>query len=80
MNLDDVAICGTVNNILHDLEVIKKAKTLGLALNNNKSEIISVDRLHAAQIVSPEKAFLLGSTLGNVTAIDDVLLGKSTAL
>ena len=69
MYLDDVAIRGAIDNILHDLEVIKEAKTLGLTLNSNKSEIISVDvtvrgtilcSIPGAQIVSPEKAILLG--------------------
>ena len=89
MYLDDVTIAGAVDNILHDLEVIKEAKTLDLTLNSNTSEIISVDAtvrgtilcsIPGAKTVSPEKATLLGSPLSNVTSIDDALLDKSTAL
>ena len=43
MYLDDVTIGGDIENILHDLNVIKKAKVLGLSLNNEKSEIICKD-------------------------------------
>ena len=81
MYLDDVAISSAVDNIIHDLEVIKEAKTLGLTVNSNKSEIISVDTtvsgtilcyIPGAQIVFAVKATLLG--------IDDALLEKSTTL
>ena len=62
---------------------------VGLTLNSNRSEIISVDAtvrgtilcsVRGAKIVSLERATLLGSPLGNVTSIDDALLDKSTAL
>ena len=62
---------------------------VGLILNSNKSEVISVDAtvrctilcsIPGAKIVSSVKATLLGSPLGNVTSIDHALLDKSIAL
>ena len=43
MYLDDVTIGGDLEDILHDLSVIKEAEVLGLTLNNEKSEIICKD-------------------------------------
>ena len=64
MYLDDVTIGGAVEDILHDLGVIKDAEFLGLSLNNQKSEIICVDAtvrgtilcsLPGAQVICPER-------------------------
>ena len=41
--LDDVTIGGYLQNNLHDLNVIKEVKVLGLSLNKEKSEIICED-------------------------------------
>ena len=43
MYLDDVPIGDDLDNILHIFSVIKKAKVLGLSLNNEKTEIICKD-------------------------------------
>ena len=40
MYLDDTTVGGSVEEVLHDLEVIKDAEVLVLSLNNSKSEII----------------------------------------
>ena len=45
MYLDDMTIGGDLENILHDLNAIKKAKILWLSLNNEKSEIICEDAI-----------------------------------
>ena len=88
MYLDDVSIGGALENIFHDLNVIKNAQILGLTLNNEKSEIICKDvatrgnilcSLPGAQITPPEKAILLGSPLGDVASID-ASLKKTKAL
>ena len=39
MYLDDVTIGSNLEDILHDLNVIKEAEVLGLTLSNDKSEI-----------------------------------------
>ena len=39
MYLDDTMVGGSVEDVLHDLEVIKEAEDLGLSLNNSKAEI-----------------------------------------
>ena len=89
MCLDDVSIGGALENIFHDLNVIKDAQILGLTLNNEKSEIICKDVatrgnilgfLPGAQITPPEKATLLGSPLGDVASIDASLKEKTKAL
>ena len=89
MYLDDVSIGGALENIFHDLNVIKEAEILGLTLNNEKSEIICKDAatrgnilcsLPGAQITPPEKATLLGSPLGDVASIDASLKEKTKAL
>ena len=43
MYLDDVSLGGPLDDILHDIIVIKATEKLGLFLNNSKSEIICVD-------------------------------------
>ena len=40
MYLDDVSLSGPLDDILHDLNVIKAAEELGLFLNNSKSECV----------------------------------------
>ena len=71
---DDVAIGGSCEDILHDIEVMEDAKVLGLVLNASKSEIISRNMsscgtllcaLPGAQLVDPSRATLLGSHLGD---------------
>ena len=78
-----------MDDVLHDLDVIKEAEDLGLSLNNSKSEIICHDdeargtiitALPGAIVVDPRKASLLGSPLGDITAIDASLDEKTEAL
>ena len=87
--LDDVSVGGPVEDVLHDLDIIKSAEELGLSLNNSKSEIICHDvttwetltrALPGAVVVNPESACLLGSPLGNVSSIDICLDDKIQAL
>ena len=80
---------GTVEDVLHDLDIIKAAEELGVSLSNSKSEIICHDAttwetlitaLSAALVVSPESVCLLGSPLGDVSSIDACLDDKIHAL
>ena len=88
MYLDNVKIGGPMEDILHNLSVIKEAEEIGLTLNNTKSEIICNDAtirgilicsLPGAQVVEPQKASLLGSPLGDVGSIDSTLAEKTKA-
>ena len=88
-NLDDVTIGGDLDNILHNLRVMKKAKVLDLSLNNEKSEIIHEDAtvrgtivrsLPGAQVILTEKATLLGSPFVGITSIDASLKEKTNSL
>ena len=88
MYLDDVTISGVMEDILHNLSVIKEAEEIGLTLNNTKSEIICNDAtvrgilicsLPGAQVVEPQKASLLGSPLGDVGSIDSTLAENTKA-
>ena len=89
MYLDDVSVGGSVDDVLHDLNVIKAADNLGLSLNFMKCEIICHNdsvrnnllvALPGAKVVSPERACLLGSPLGDTTSIDASLDEKIQAL
>jgi len=91
MYLDDVTVGGAMEDILHDLTVIKNLEKMGLTLNNSKSEIICEDTpirqtiitctsLPGAQVVDPDRVSLLGSPLGDVSSIDDSLSEKIQAL
>ena len=85
MYLDDVMISGAMEDILHDLSVIKEAEEIDLTLNYAKSEIICNNAtvrgiltcsLPSPQVVQPQKASLLGSPLGDVGSIDSYLAEK----
>ena len=89
MYLDDVTVGGAMEDILHDLTIIKNLEKMGLTLNNSKSEIICEDAtirqtiitsLPGAQVVNPDSASLLGSPLGDVSSIDNSLSEKIQAL
>jgi len=43
MYLDDVSVGGSVDNVLHDLDIIKEAESLGLTLNTSKYKVICHD-------------------------------------
>ena len=79
MYLDKVSVGWDVEDILHNLNIIKITEVLGLSLNKQKSEIICLDptvrnailySLPSAKVIAPEKANLLGSPVGDVTSID----------
>ena len=79
MYLDDVSLGGPLDDILHDLNVIKETEELGLFLNNSKSEIICLDAtvrgtivttLPGALVVDSANACLLGSPIGDVISIN----------
>ena len=38
--LDDMSLGGSVEDVLHDLDIIKAAEELGLFLNNSKSAMM----------------------------------------
>ena len=87
--LDDVTIGGNLGCILSDLELIKGAKSLGLILNNSKSEIISasdstlsllLSHLPGAQLLPPSQASLLGSPLGDENCMSAAIMDKVEAL
>jgi len=87
--LDDVSVGWSVEDVLHDLDVIKKADSLGLTLNTSKCVIIGqkdtvwgnlIGTLPGANIVSLKRACLLGSLLGCVASIDASLEKKIKTL
>ena len=89
MYLDDVSVEGSMNDVLHDLDVIKAGENLGLFLNCSKCEVICHDdtvrghiafALPGAMVVNSESACLLGSPLGDVASIDASLEEKILAL
>ena len=78
-----------MDDIAYDLSVVRDAEVLGLSLNGSKSEIISNDlsvseailaSLPGAQLVSPSRATLLGSPLGDLSSIDQCLEEKVESL
>ena len=89
MYLDDVSVGGSMDDVLHDLDVIKAGEKLGLFLNCSKCEVICNDdtvrgriasALPGAMVVNRESACLLGSPLGDVASIDASLEEKIRAL
>ena len=88
--LDDGTLGGSVENLRHDLEVVEReGARMGLQLSREKSEIICDDPdtvnsilqfLPGAQIVDPAKATLLGSPVGDVSSISDILMSKTDML
>ena len=72
-----------MDNLTHDLEVVEReGAEIGLRLHMDKSEIICANpnttdsilsSLRGAQVVEPTKATLLGSSIGDVHSISDVL-------
>ena len=89
MYLDDVSVGGSMDDGLHDLDMIKASENLGLFLNCSKCEVICNDdtvrghiasALPGAMVVNPESACLLGTPLGDVASIDASLEEKIRAL
>ena len=88
--LDDISLGGDLEDISNDLVMFKQgAKDVGLQLNPNKCEIISVvpdsqnsilSLLPGSRIVNLSMATLLGSPLGDVPGISSVLTEKTNLL
>ena len=88
--LDDGTLGGSEDNILHDLEVIKNAADeLGLMLNMQKCELITCSSTIRDSILSvspqlqvtmPDSVSLLGSSLGNIDCISDIIQLKVSNL
>ena len=88
--LDDISLGGDVEDISNDLVMFKQgAKDVGLQLNPNKCEIISVvpdsqnsilSLIPGSRIVNLSMATLLGSPLGDVPGISSVLTAKTNLL
>ncbi|KAL5500326.1 hypothetical protein EMCRGX_G011871 [Ephydatia muelleri] len=88
--LDDISLGGDVEDISNDLVMFKQgAKDVGLQLNPNKCEIISVvpdsqnsilSLVPGSRIVNLSMATLLGSPLGDVPGISSVLTEKTNLL
>ena len=82
MYMDDVSVGGTVEDVLHDLEIVRAAECLGLSLNPAKCEVICKDHTLRGHMISldPDKAYLLGSPLASVPENDAALNENIQAL
>ena len=88
--LYDGTLGGSPQEVLQDLQRVEQgAAELGLSLNHEKSEVISIDPaareplLSAApnlSVTNPDCASLLGSPLGSVDCIDQVIRDKTKSL
>ena len=86
--MDDGTIGGQLNDLLHDLDTVRRVgPTLGLQLNEDKCEIVTNDedvtsRFRAVipniRHSSCSDAILLGAPIGDISAIDTVLTNKLT--
>ena len=88
--LDDGTLGGSPQEVLQDFQRVEQgAVELGLSLNHEKSEVISIDPaareplLTTApnlSVTNPDCASLLGSPLGSVDCIDQVISDKTESL
>ena len=79
-----------MEDLRHDLEEVERVGAeIGLQLNEGKTEIICLNRdtkeslllsLPGALVVDPQEATLLGSLIGEVSAISSTLKEKTNAL
>ena len=78
MYLDDVSVGGSFEDVLHDLDVIKEADSLGSTLN---TEIIRMILCGGTSLwlsqAQTGQGLLLGSPLGRVASIDANLEEKN---
>ena len=84
--LDDGTIGGQLNDLLHDLDTVRRVgPTLGLQLNEDKWEIVTNDGNVASsfravmpniQLTSCSDAILLGAPIGDISAIDTIPTNK----
>jgi len=88
--LDDGTLGGSEDCLCHDLEVVERVgSSIGLVLNTSKTEIICscpettntiLSSLPSAKVVSPSQATLLGSSIGDVASITNLLHEKTAML
>ena len=88
--LDDGTLGGSVEDLKHDLEVVMQVgESTGLSLNLGKSEVICGNEETAAPFASllpnakranPSDASLLGSSVGNISSINNILEEKTALL
>ena len=84
--LDDGTIGGSFQDVLADLRLVElEASKLGLELNHSKSELICNQpsireamllEVPSLRTVNCSNATLLGSPIGDVDCIDDVIMRK----
>ena len=89
-DLDDGTLGGVLSDVLHDIEVIKKeAGIVGLDLNPQKSEVISINpdliatiqsALSGIRVVNQADATLLGSPIGDIGSITVAIDAKTAML
>ena len=89
MYFEHVSVGGSMDDMLHYLDVIKVGENLSLFLNSSKCEVICNDdtvqchiasALPGAMVVNPESTCLLGSAMGDVASIYASLEEKIRAL
>ncbi len=85
--LDDGTVGGDQESVESDLLLIsEKCGELGLVLNSSKSEIIcsnpsqSFPCIPTAPVIPPSQATLLGSSIGDVSSVDSLLMDKISLL
>ena len=80
---------GSEEDLRHDVEVVEHVgSSIGLMLNAGKTEIIGspemansiLSSLPGAKVIDPSRATLLGSSIGDVTSITDLLSEKTAML
>ena len=84
--LDDGTIGGTLEDVMHDLEIVQRVGSeFGLHLNHQKSELICtnsmtvdpiVSTIPGAQVLDPVSASLLGCPIGDTASITSVIDDK----
>ena len=87
---DDETLGGNVEYLKHDLEVVMQVgESIGLSLNSGKSEVICENEETAAPFasllpnakrVNSSDASLLGSSVGNISSINNILEEKTALL
>ena len=88
--LDDGTLGGCLDDVLHDLQSVELAAgEMGLQLNRGKSEVICEDPITreailcaapGLRVVSRDHATLLGSPIGSVEGIDEIICAKTKIL
>ena len=83
--LNDGILGGTLTDVHHDHQlIIKEAYSLGVQLNNGKSEIISnttiiqamLTAVSGLQVTEPRCTTLLGTPVGDIASISAAICAK----